>query len=310
MLLVIALGGNALLQRGEPLEAALQKANIKLTAKAIAELVRAGHRVVVCHGNGPQVGLLALQNEAYTKVQPYPLDVLDAETQGMIGYLIQQELGNELPGMEVATLLTQVVVDGSDPAFNDPSKPIGPVYNKEQADEVAMQRGWKIAPDGQYYRRVVPSPQPKEIVELNIIRKLLDMGVVVVCGGGGGIPVIRNAANKLDGVEAVIDKDNTTALIAEKLGADMLVILTDVGAVCVDFGKPSEQKIRTISPAKLHSMDFARGSMGPKITASCNFVEHTKKCAAIGKLSEVLAIIQGEAGTRIQLDVADVVYYS
>jgi carbamate kinase len=308
MLIVIALGGNALLQRGEPLEADLQKANVKSTAKAIAELAK-NHQVVICHGNGPQVGLLALQNEAYTDVKNYPLDVLDAQTQGMIGYLIQHEIGNELGGKSVVTVLTQVVVTKNDPAFKNPSKPIGPIYNKEQADSIAVERGWKMAPDGQHFRRVVPSPQPKGIVELSIIRKLLDENVTVICGGGGGIPVLRNGDAKLEGVEAVIDKDSTASFMAERLGADKLVILTDVSAACIDFGTPREKKIRFTSPDSLRSMNFARGSMGPKISASCRFVENTNRTAAIGKLSELLDIINGKAGTQIQATVDKMTYY-
>ncbi len=308
MLIVIALGGNALLQRSEPLESELQRKNVKLTAKAIAELARE-HQVVVCHGNGPQVGLLALQNEAYTKVKPYPLDVLDAESQGMIGYLIQQELGNQLPDKPAVTLLTQVLVDKNDPAFRAPSKPIGPVYDQAQAEAVRAKRGWDIAPDGDYWRRVVPSPQPQEIIELNIAKQLLDAGVTIVFGGGGGITEVRTDENKLEGEEAVIDKDNTAALIAEKLGADALVILTDVEAACVNWGKPEQKSIKTASPQALLDMDFAKGSMGPKITAASRFAVNTGKFAAIGKLSCLKEIISGTTGTHIVADAKEVSYY-
>ena len=309
MLIVIALGGNALLQRGEPLEAELQRKNVKKTASAIAELAK-DHHVVICHGNGPQVGLLALQNEAYNKVHPYPLDILDAESQGMIGYLIQQEVDNNISHKSVATLLTQVVVSSKDPAFNDPSKPIGPVYDKVQADKIAAERGWKMAPDGKYFRRVVPSPQPQDIVELSTIKTLLNTGLVVICGGGGGIPVIRENGI-LKGIEAVIDKDNTASLIAEKLNADSLLILTDVEAAYTDWGTPNQKAIKSVTPEILRKMDsdFARGSMGPKIHATCRFVEKTKKPAAIGRLSDIKKVLHGEAGTRIEANADGITYY-
>jgi carbamate kinase len=308
MLIVIALGGNALLQRGEPLEADLQKRNIKVTAKAIAKLAK-DHQVVICHGNGPQVGLLALQAENYKEVEPYPLDVLDAETQGMIGYLIQQEIGNSLADKPVITLLTQVEVDSKDSAFKNPSKPIGPVYDKEQAERISKERGWTVAQDGKYFRRVVPSPQPKKIVELEVARHLVARDVVVIFGGGGGIPVIRNNKDQLEGVEAVIDKDNTASLIAEKLKADALLILTDVKNVCVDWGTSKEKSIKAASPELLRKIDFAKGSMGPKINASCRFVENTKKIAAIGNLSEMADIVEGKAGTRIESNATKISFY-
>ncbi|MCL5261065.1 MAG: carbamate kinase [Gammaproteobacteria bacterium] len=307
MLIVVALGGNALLQRGEPLEAELQHKNVKHTAQALAALARQ-HELVICHGNGPQVGLLALQNEAYTKVKSYPLDVLDAESQGMIGYLIQQEVGNQLPGRNVVTLLTQIVVDANDPAFQKPTKPIGPVYTEEQAKELAATRGWQIAPDNNHFRRVVPSPQPKEIVELDMIKALLKLDSILICGGGGGIPVERQD-NKLIGIEAVIDKDNTAALIAEKLGADALLILTDVPAVSENWGQPNEKKIKHVTPSVLGKMNFPGGSMGPKITASCRFVERNKKLAVIGNLFDVQDMLEGKAGTRVSMEVDAIEYY-
>lgn len=307
MLIVVALGGNALLQRGEPLEAELQHKNVKTTAKALAALARQ-HELVICHGNGPQVGLLALQNEAYTQVKSYPLDVLDAESQGMIGYLIQQEVGNQLPERNVVTLLTQIVVDANDPAFKKPTKPIGPVYTEEQARELAAKRGWQVAPDNQHFRRVVPSPHPKDVVELDIIKALLKLDSIVICGGGGGIPVVR-ANNQLTGVEAVIDKDNTASLIAEELNADALLILTDVAAVCENWGQPNERKLKHAPAHLLQKMDFARGSMGPKIYASCRFAERSKKFAAIGSLFDIHAILEGNAGTRISTEVDTITYY-
>jgi len=310
MLIVIALGGNALLQRGEPLEASLQKKNVKATAKALAHLSQ-DHHLVICHGNGPQVGLLALQNSAYTAVKPYPLDVLDAESQGMIGYLIQQEVGNLLSEKPIVTLLTQIVVNQKDRAFEHPTKPIGPVYHtQEEADKVAQQEGWVVAPDGKYFRRVVPSPDPQEVVELATIRMLLDNNHVVICGGGGGIPVIRNSVGLIEGVEAVIDKDNTASLIAEKLNADLLVILTDVSAVCLHWGTPKQKAIRKISPDTLSQLDFASGSMGPKVRASCRFVSKMRKKAVVGCLTDIDAILKGTAGTFIDLDCQETLYYS
>jgi carbamate kinase len=308
MLVVIALGGNALLQRGEPLESELQRKNVKLTAAAIAKLAKK-HDVVICHGNGPQVGLLALQSEAYTKVKPYPLDILDAESQGMIGYLIQQELGNRLPNKSVVTLLTQIAVDKNDPAFKNPTKFIGPVYDKEQAENIQKERGWNIAQDGRYWRRVVPSPKPKEIIELDIAQNLIDQGVITIFGGGGGIPVIKDKNNKLQGVEAVIDKDNTASLIATKINADALIILTDVEGVYINWGEPNDKIIKEASPKNLEEIGFASGSMRPKVTASCNFVNATDKFAAIGKLSKLEDIIAGKSGTRVSTVVKDINYY-
>lgn len=308
MLLVIALGGNALLQRGEPLEAALQHRNVKHTAKTLAELALQ-HQLVICHGNGPQVGLLALQNEAYTKVNPYPLDVLDAETQGMIGYLIQNELGNLVAPKQVTTLLTQIVVDKNDSAFQKPAKPIGPVYTENEANKIAKERGWTVAPDGTHFRRVVPSPQPKEIVELQSIKTLLQAGNIVICGGGGGIPVIRNEKNQLEGIEAVIDKDNTASLIAEKLGADRLIILTDVSAACIDFGTPKQRAIKAAPPALLEAMNFAKGSMGPKIYAAARFAKNTGKSATIGNLFEIHQMLEKKSGTHIDASIKTMEYY-
>jgi len=310
MLIVIALGGNALLQRGEPLEAELQHKNVKSTAYAIAKLAKE-HQIVICHGNGPQVGLLALQNAAYTQVKSYPLDVLDAESQGMIGYLIQQEVGNLVPQHGVVTLLTQIVVDANDPAFKKPVKPIGPVYTEDEAKALSVERGWHVAPDGKYFRRVVPSPEPKEIVELSAIKALLKLGNIVICGGGGGIPVLKGKDKKLSGIEAVIDKDNTASLIAEKLNADALLVLTDVSAVCENFGKSNERKIKAAPAEILHKMDFARGSMGPKIYACCRFADHTtqQRFAAIGNLFELDGILNGSAGTRINNIAQEITYY-
>ncbi|HEY3764073.1 MAG TPA: carbamate kinase [Gaiellales bacterium] len=294
--IVVALGGNALLKRGEPPDIARQRMNLEVAADALAAIAR-DHRLVITHGNGPQVGVLALQSEA--SATPSPLDVLGAETEGMIGYLIEQALGNRLGGSSVATLLTQVVVDAADPAFGAPSKPIGPIYSEADARRLAAERGWTVAPDGTSFRRVVASPQPLDIVELRTIRLLLDAGVTVVCAGGGGVPVVADAAGRLHGIEAVIDKDLSAALLAERLGASQLVMLTDVEAVANDWGTPAAAPIGTIDPAALRSMRFAAGSMGPKVEAACRFVEATGGTAAIGSLADAARVVAGAAGTVV-----------
>jgi carbamate kinase len=293
---VVALGGNALLRRGEPPDVARQRTNVEGAAAALAAVAH-GRRLVITHGNGPQVGVLALQSEASDT--PSPLDVLGAETEGMIGYLIEQALGNRLPGRPVATLLTQVVVDAADPAFRAPTKPIGPIYPEAEARRLASERGWTVAPDGTSFRRVVASPQPLDIVELSTIRLLLEAGVTVVCAGGGGVPVVADAAGSLHGVEAVIDKDLSAALLAERLDAAMLVMLTDVAAVQRGFGTPAAEPIHEIHPGALRELRFAAGSMGPKVEAACRFVEATGGTAAIGSLAEAEAVVRGESGTRI-----------
>ncbi|MEN0107851.1 MAG: carbamate kinase [Pseudomonas sp.] len=299
MRIVVALGGNALLRRGEPMTADNQRENVRIAAEQIAKIAP-GNQLVVAHGNGPQVGLLSLQAAAYTSVTPYPLDVLGAETEGMIGYMIEQELGNLLP-IEVpfATLLTQVEVDANDPAFAKPTKPIGPVYSKEDAERLAAEKGWSIAPDGDKFRRVVASPRPKQIFEIRPVKWLLDQGTIVICAGGGGIPTRYNAAGKLEGVEAVIDKDLCSALLAEQLTADLLVIATDVAATYVDWGKPTQKAIAEAHPDELERLGFAAGSMGPKVQAACEFARNTGKVAVIGSLADIEAIVQGEAGTRV-----------
>jgi carbamate kinase len=237
--MVIALGGNALLQRGEPMTAENQRANIRVAAERIARVVP-GNDVVVAHGNGPQVGLLALQSAAYHEVAPYPLDVLGAQTEAMIGYVIEQELGNLLPfETPLATILTMIEVDAHDPAFDHPTKPIGPVYDRGTAERRAREDGWAIAPDGDGFRRVVASPEPRRIFELRPIRQLLELGTVVVCAGGGGIPTAYDAEGHLQGIEAVIDKDLASGLLAQQLEADLLVIATDVDGVYADWGTPS-----------------------------------------------------------------------
>ena len=307
MRVVAALGGNALLRRGEPLTADNQRANARVACKALAPLALE-HELVISHGNGPQVGLLALQGSAYTEVDPYPLDVLGAQTEGMIGYLIQQELGNELPfEKRLASLLTQIEVDHEDPAFQDPTKPIGPIYPEDEASRLGEQKGWAFKPDGDYFRRVVPSPLPKRIFGLEPVEWLLDRGCVVVCAGGGGIPVMYTdepvpAGKRLVGVEAVIDKDLASALLAKELRADALAIVTDVDAVYDEWGKPEQRAIRRATPEALGDAEFAAGSMGPKVRAACSFVEETGGFAVIGSIADTPALLRGEAGTVVTRD--------
>jgi len=297
---VVALGGNALLRRGEPLEASIQRNNIAIAAKAIAEIATE-YNVVLVHGNGPQVGLLALQGLEYKAVSPYPLDVLGSETQGMIGYILMQELKNILPAQDVSCLLTQMSVDPNDPAFLDPSKPIGPVYNEAEARELAEKYQWTIKPDGEYFRRVVPSPQPTGIIESDAITALIAQQHLVICTGGGGIPVKR-VNGKLIGVEAVIDKDMSAAYLAKQLNADALLILTDADAVFVNWGTPSQSALSTTTPNQLAQHKFDAGSMGPKIEASCEFIKQGGKLVGIGALNAGLEILKGQAGTNIIAD--------
>jgi carbamate kinase len=304
---VVALGGNALLRRGEPLTAENQRANARIACKALAPLALE-HELVISHGNGPQVGLLALQGSAYTEVDPYPLDMLGAQTEGMIGYLIQQELGNELPlEKRLASLLTQIEVERDDPAFGDPTKPIGPIYTEDEAKKLADEKGWEFRPDGDSFRRVVPSPLPKQIFGIEPIEWLLGQGAVVVCAGGGGIPVMYTdeavpAGRRLVGVEAVIDKDLASALLAKDLRADALAIVTDVDAVYSGWGTPEQRAIRRATPEALAESEFAAGSMGPKVRAACQFVEETGGIAAIGSISDTPALLTGEAGTLVTPD--------
>ena len=299
MRILVALGGNALLHRDEALTADNQRRNIGLAARALVPLVTE-HELVITHGNGPQVGLLVLQNEAYKADESFPLDILDAETEGMIGYIIEQELNNLLPAdIRCATILTQVEVDPNDPAFTHPSKPIGPVYNEQQALRLASHLGWHIAADGDCYRRVVPSPRPRRILELSIIELLLDQGIIVICAGGGGIPTVFRDDGTLIGVEAVIDKDLASSLLAQELKADMFLMLTDVDAVYRGWGKPDACPIRHISPQAIRQIAFEPGSMAPKVEAAIEFVEKTGGVACIGALEDAQAMVNGEAGTII-----------
>jgi carbamate kinase len=300
MRIVIALGGNALLQRGQPMTAENQRTNIRLAAERIAAIAP-GNQVVIAHGNGPQVGLLALQDLAYEAVDPYPLDVLGAETEAMIGYVIEQELGNLLPFEQpFATLLTMIEVDPGDPAFGNPTKPIGPVYDKSTAERLAAEHGWVIAPDGDKYRRVVASPKPKRIFEINPIRMLVEQGVIVICAGGGGIPTMYGEDGKLHGVEAVIDKDLAAALLAKELDADLLVIATDVDGVYTGWGTPEQTKLGTVTVADVVAMKLPAGSMGPKVAAACAFATQTGNEAVIGSLADIDKIVEGAAGTRVR----------
>ncbi len=304
MRVVAALGGNALLRRGQPMTAENQRANVAVAARALAPIALA-HDLILTHGNGPQVGLLALQNNAYRPDETYPLDILDAETEGMIGYLLEQELGNLLPlDRHLATLLTQIRVDPHDPAFANPTKPIGPIYSRETADRLAAEKGWRMAPDGTSFRRVVPSPQPLEIVELGVIESLVRAGVLVVCAGGGGIPVAEQPDGSFAGVEAVIDKDFAGALLATALHADAFLMLTDVDAVYADWGTPSSWPILRASPDAMAERAFASGSMGPKVEAACRFVRSGGGFAAIGSLADAGAMLRGEAGTIVSATAA------
>lgn len=299
MRIVIALGGNALLRREQPLTAENQRRNVRAAAEALAPIARE-HELIITHGNGPQVGLLALQEAAYRSDEVFPLDILDAETEGMIGYLIEQELSNLLPdGSRCATLLTQIEVELKDPAFNSPSKPIGPVYHKDEAQRLMQQRGWSMAPDGDYFRRVVPSPRPKRILELSVIELLVSQKIIVICAGGGGIPVVRRADGCLVGIEAVIDKDMASSLLATELKADIFLLLTDVDGVYKQWGRPEAQRLLRLSPMAMREYDFAPGSMAPKVKAACEYVEQTGGIAGIGTLSDAAAILSGKAGTLI-----------
>ena len=301
MRIVVALGGNALLKRGEPMTYDAQRTNVRIAAVALADLAK-DHQIIVAHGNGPQVGLMALQAASYAPGTLWPLDVLGAETEGMIGYLIEQELMNALPaGAECATLLTRVEVDRADPAFDQPTKPIGPVYTAEEGKLIGAEHLWSMVSDPKGgLRRVVPSPLPRRILGLAAIRLLVDADVCVICAGGGGIPVVRNDTGGMEGVEAVIDKDRTAALLAQALQADVLLMLTDVEAVMRDWGTADETAIRTITPDALDGMNFAAGSMGPKITAATTFVRGGGTLAGIGRLQDARAILEGRAGTQVK----------
>ena len=301
MRVVVALGGNALLKRGEPMTAEVQRGNVRAAASPLAA-VASKHQLVLSHGNGPQVGLLALQAAAYTDVEAYPLDVLGAQTEGMIGYMLEQELGNLLPfEVPFATILTMVQVDPEDPAFGDPTKFVGPVYDQGEADRLAEAKGWLFKQDGDAWRRVVPSPEPKRIFEIRPIRWLLEKDAVVICAGGGGVPTMYDPGRErfLVGVEAVIDKDLASELLAREVGADLFVMATDVDGVYADWGTPQQRRLNRVTPDELRPYGFAAGSMGPKVEAAVRFVEATGNRAAIGSLEQIQAIVDRDAGTQV-----------
>ncbi len=301
MRIVIALGGNALLRRGEEMTAENQRENIRIAAKVLAPIIEK-HEVVISHGNGPQVGLLSLQSAAYKEVEEYPLDILGAQTQGMIGYMIEQELGNHLPvEIPIASILTMVEIDPEDPAFSNPTKPIGPIYDEKEARDLAKLKGWNIKQDGEYWRRVVPSPEPHRIFQLRPIHWLLEKGTVVICAGGGGIPTSYKDNGKLEGVEVVIDKDRASSLLAFELEADLLIMATDTDGVYLDWGSESEKIISKTTPEEISKYSFDKGSMGPKVEAACSFVERSGQRAVIGSLKDIEKMVSGISGTQFLL---------
>jgi carbamate kinase len=296
---VAALGGNALLERGQKPDAAAQAANAVRAIEALAPLADE-HELVLTHGNGPQVGVLAVQSAADPHLSaPYPFDVLGAQTQGMIGYWLLQALQNALPGRQVATLVCQTLVLSADPAFDNPTKFVGEVLTEAEAKQLEAERGWTMKPDGSHWRRVVGSPMPQRVVETRLVRRLLETGAVVVCAGGGGVPVIRDEHGRLAGVEAVVDKDLTASVLADALDADALLVLTDVPNVVRGYGTPSAEPILRATPGALRREPFPAGSMGPKVEAVCRFVELTGDMAAIGRLEDAVEIIEGRAGTIV-----------
>ena len=301
MRIVIALGGNALLRRGEEMTAENQRKNIQLAVKSLAPIA-VQNELVISHGNGPQVGLLSLQSAAYKEVEEYPLDILGAQTEGMIGYMIEQELGNLLPiEIPIASILTMVEVDPEDPAFDNPTKPIGPIYTKEEAEKLKKEKGWSIKLDGEHWRRVVASPEPHRIFQLRPIHWLLEKNTIVICAGGGGIPTIYNKEGNLEGVEVVIDKDRASSLLAFELEADVLIMATDTEGVYLDWGTESEKIISETTPEEIRKYDFDIGSMGPKVEAACSFVERSGQRAVIGSLKDIEKMVNGTAGTQFIL---------
>ena len=308
MRILVALGGNALLRRGEPMTAEAQRANVRIAAIALAQIHK-GNELIITHGNGPQVGLLALQSAAYKPNEAFPLDVLGAQTEGMIGYMIEQELGNLVPAdVPFATMLTMVEVDPDDPGFKNPTKFIGPVYSKTDADRLKVEKGWAMKEDGDKWRRVVASPLPKQIFEVRPMKWLLDRGTIIIAAGGGGIPTVFDANRKLQGVEAVIDKDLCSELLAKQLDVDFFIMATDAEGVYADFGKPNAKIFRRARPANMGEYSFPAGSMGPKVSAACDFATATGKSAAIGALKDLAAILRGEAGTTITTRVPDITW--
>lgn len=307
MKIVITLGGNALLKRGELMSAENQRANLAMACEAIADIART-HQLVLSHGNGPQVGLLALQSEAYDAVPMYPFDVLGAESQAMIGYVFAQEMRNRVEGRDVVSIVTQSIVDIQDPAFDNPTKFIGPIYDKEQAQTLEQTKGWTLKKDGEFFRRVVPSPKPTCIVELPVIKTLVDCGTLVIAAGGGGVPVIESKEGNLTGVEAVIDKDFAASILAIQLNADLLVIATDVEGVYEGWGTDEQKLIKQATPEALLSKGFAKGSMGPKVLAACEYVMKTGHEAVIGPLNKIKNMVHGQAGTLVSCRYSGIEY--
>ena len=302
MRVVVALGGNALLRRGEPLTAENQRKNVRIACKALAPIAKK-HQVVITHGNGPQVGLLALQSASFEEVEEYPLDVLGAQTEGMIGYMIEQELGNLMPTETAfATILTMVEVAPDDPAFETPTKPIGPGYSKEDSQRLSSERGWRFSKDGDLWRRVVPSPEPHRIFELRPIHWLLEKGAIVICAGGGGIPTMYGKNGDLVGAEVVIDKDRASALLARQLNARLLILATDTDGVYTDWGSDNARKLGNVTPEEMDQYDFDGGSMGPKVEAACEFVGRTGERAVIGSLNDIEEMLDGVAGTQFTIE--------
>jgi carbamate kinase len=298
MRIVAALGGNALQRRGEPMTTEVMERNATEAAAALAPLARE-HELIVTHGNGPQVGLLALQAAADREHPAPPFDVLGAESEGLIGYVLAQELGNHLAGRRVAALLTRTVVDRADPAFATPTKPIGPVYPRAEGEALGRERGWTMVGDGDGVRRAIASPAPRRIVELPAVEALLAAGIVPVCAGGGGVPVAEAPDGTLAGVEAVVDKDATSALLADQLGADLLLLLTDVDAIYLGWGTPEQRALREVTPAQLPAGELPAGSMAPKARAAAAFVDRPGRRAVIGALADALAMVQGRSGTQV-----------
>ncbi|ROO84171.1 carbamate kinase [Actinocorallia herbida] len=299
MRVVVALGGNALLKRGQKPDADIQRDNVMTAVRSLSPLA-AEHELIITHGNGPQVGVLALESASDPNLtRPYPFDTLGAMTEGMIGYWMLQALQNALPGRQIVSMVNQTLVSVTDPAFQNPTKFVGEVYTRDEAEKLAQANGWTVKPDGEHYRRVVPSPVPQRVVETRLIRGLVRQGVIVICAGGGGVPVVRNEKGQLEGVEAVIDKDLTGSLLAEALEADAFLILTDVPEVLRHYGTPGQEAIRHTTPHELRAEEFPAGSMGPKVEAACGFVERTGDMAAIGSLDQCMEILAGARGTII-----------
>lgn len=306
MRILIALGGNALLRRGEAMAYETELANVRKASRQILSLCRT-HEVIITHGNGPQVGLIALQQEAFKEVAPYPLDAMGAQSIGLIGYMIQKELTGLLGAdSKIISVLTQTEVWPDDPAFAHPSKPVGPVYDKAAADQLIKTHGWVMAKDNHHYRRVVASPDPKRILGLSALKTLVESGHLVICCGGGGIPVYFDANGALIGAEAVIDKDLSSSLLASSLCADLFVIATDVKGIYLNWAQTEQKLIKQTSPSFLRKEHFAAGSMGPKVEAVCRFVEKTGKRAVIGSLEEINNLTAGLSGTRIGPDLETV----